>query len=143
MSQSGFSFDEFKDKVYDDIRTLEFLERDLAAEFGETFRGQGCLRLLFVRFLRILTPYTHRIQREKENIRELSEQADELLNRSDVKNRLCEHLDDSIKLPIDVANVISPVLYEVAVENSLPFRSMLFALISKKIADRGVENYCH
>jgi hypothetical protein len=55
---------------------------------------------------------------------------------------LCKHLDESVKLPIDVANIISPVLYEIAESEDLPFDTMLWALILKKIADRGVKDYC-
>ncbi len=52
-----------------------------------------------------------------------------------------KNTDEAIKLPIDVANFISPILYEIAEEGDLPFDTMLWALISKKIADRGAD-YC-
>ena len=35
-----------------------------------------------------------------------------------------------------------PMMYLMAEEGNLPFNTTLFALIAKKIADRGVGNYC-
>jgi len=86
--------------------------------------------------------HAYRKARETKKVDELSKQAYDLLARSDIKARLCENLDASLRLPIDIANVISPILYEIAEEENLPFDTMLFALIAKKISDRGVNNNC-
>lgn len=137
------NFDEFKDKVYGDIRLLEALEIDIVDELEANSIGEGCFKILMMGVSKSFLPYLNRKMREAKKINELSNQAYELIARSDIKEKLCEHLDESIKLPIDVANIISPVLYEIAEEGDLPFDTMLWALISKKIADRGVKEYCN
>ncbi len=137
------TFDEFKDKVYDDIKFLEYLDKDIADELKPSSNREGCYSILFSWLLsKYFLPHAYRKARETRKVDELSSLAFDLLARSHVKVMLCEHLDESVKLPIDVANVISPVLYKIAESEDFPFDTMLWALISKKIADRGIKNYC-
>lgn len=145
MNKSGLSFDEFKDKVYDDIKFLVFLEKEFDVELKPESHREGCLKILFTGLSKItntIFPCALRKARETRKIDELSNQASELLARSHIKEMLCKHLDESVTLPIDVANVIAPLLYENAEKEEFPFDTMLWALISKKIADRGVNDYC-
>lgn len=146
MNKSGLSFDELKDKVYDDIKFLAFLEKEFADELKPESNHEGCLKILFTglsKITKIAFPYALRKARETRKIEELSNQASELLARSHIKEMLCKYLDASVTLPIDVANVISPLLYEIAEKEEFPFDTMLWALISKKIADRGVSDFCN
>lgn len=137
------SFDEFKDKVYEDIKFLEFLEKDIAGELKPNSIREGCFKMLFVGFLERFHLYSLRKLRETKKIDELSNQAYDLLAREDIKKRLCDKLSESVRLPIDAANSISPILYEIAKEGDLPFDTMLWALISRKIIDRGANDYCN
>ncbi len=77
-------------------------------------------------------------------IKEQSKKADEILANKEIKNLLCEKLDATVVLPIDAAYKITPVLYALALEDEtkVPFDSMLFAIISRKITTEGVENFC-
>ncbi len=136
-------FDEFKDSVYRDIRWLEFCEKDLKFKRRENAQNSGCLGAVFSGvFGGMFRVGRHRMKQYRK-VAELRVTATEILDRPAVKKAICEVLDDSVRLPIDVANAITPVLYQMkAKHNSVPRDSMLYAIISKQIADEGVEKFC-
>ena len=135
------SFNEFKDKVYRDIRWLEVFGREYPPEFRTEKRPIGCLGAILSGMAEGVFRQFTQEDRDYRNVDKLDSQAEELLSREDLRARLCKVLDDSMNLPIDVANAVFPVLYKMS-GDEIARDSMLFALISKKIADRSVTVYC-
>ncbi|MEO8650443.1 MAG: hypothetical protein ABI539_14870 [Acidobacteriota bacterium] len=142
--KAGSDMDTFKDKVYTDIRWLEFWSKDDAAQFGPKTGNAGCLGFMFTTFLGGLAGFSKKKGLEHRNIPRLRRDAEDILNRPDVKEKLCEILDPSMRLPIDVAYSAVPFLYEFAGghKEEIPPDSMLFAIICTKIAEQGVSEYC-
>ena len=134
--------DQFREAVYKNIGLLDSFD----AEAREAHKQQnwGCFGIIMVPFVKNLISYTNRKMREQYKISELEKKAEEILADKEIKNLLCEKLDATISLPIDAAYKITPVLYGVALEDEekVPFNTMLFAIISRKILNKGVENYC-
>ena len=135
------SFDEFKGKVHRDIRWLEVFGRESPPEFRKEKRSIGCLGAILSGMAEGVFRQFTQEDRDYRNVDKLDSQAEELLSREDLRARLCKVLDDSMNLPIDVANAVFPVLYKMS-GDEIARDSMLFALISKKIADRSVTVYC-
>jgi hypothetical protein len=137
------SVDKFREKVYQNVGTLDNIDE---IESGEAWKSAkpGCLGLLVIPFSKNLSSYSNRKMREHFKIAELEKIADEILADEEIKKLLCEKLDATINLPIDAAYKITPVLYGLALEDEekVPFSTMLFAIISRKIVKQGVENYC-
>ena len=142
MAEKGekfLSLDEFKERVYKNIGFLESLDE---VEAGESFEAvaKGCFGIfVFPIFL-----YGNKTMRRHYKIKEQSKKADAILANEEIKKLLCEKLDATVVLPIDAAYKITPVLYGLALEDEekVPFDSMLFAIISRKITKQGVENFC-
>lgn len=137
------SVDKFREKVYKNVGTLDSFDE---IESGEAFKSAkpGCLGIFMLPLSRTLSSYSNRKAREYFKVAELEKKADEILADKEIKNLLCEKLDATINLPIDAAYKITPVLYGIALEDEekVPFNTMLFAIISRKIIKQGVENYC-
>ncbi len=135
--------DEFKDKVYKNVGFLESLEETAVNKALET-ENKGCFGVFLMPLLGGFVRNATKRARKELKIKELSFKADEILSQKEVQNLLCEKLDPTNSLPIDVAYKITPVLYKMALENdeNVPFDSMLFAIISRKIVKEGVENFC-
>ena len=141
MAEKGekfLSFDKFKEQVYKNIGTLESLD-DLRP-FVWYASNRGC----FGFFMGGLGKMANKKTREHLKLEELSAKADEILAQKEIKDLLCEKLDATIILPIDAAYKLTPVLYGLALEDEekMPFDSMLFAIICRKIVKEGVENFC-
>jgi hypothetical protein len=137
------SVDKFREKVYKNVGLLEGMDEiDSGAAWKDA--KPGCLGVLMIPFGKSLSNYSNRKTREYFKVAELEKKADEILADQEIKNLLCEKLDATISLPIDVAYKITPVLYGVALEDEekVPFNTMLFAIVSRKIVKQGVENYC-
>jgi len=137
------SVDKFREKVYKNVGTLDSIDE---IESGEAWKSAkpGCLGMLIVPFSKNLSAYSNRKMREHFKVAELEKKADEILADEEIKKLLCEKLDATINLPIDAAYKITPILYGLALEDEekVPFNTMLFAIISRKIVKQGVENYC-
>lgn len=138
-SEKFLSLDEFKEKVYKNIGFLESLDE---VEIGKSSKpvNKGCFGI----FILPIFLYGNKTMRRHYKIKEQSKKADEILAYKEIKNLLCEKLDATVVLPIDAAYKITPVLYALALEDEtkVPFDSMLFAIISRKITKEGVENFC-
>lgn len=142
MAEKGekfLSLDDFKERVYKNIGFLESLDE---VEAGESFEAvaKGCFGIfIFPIFL-----YGNKTMRRHYKVKELNKKADELLADQKIKDLLCEKLDATVVLPIDAAYKLTPVLYGLALEDEekVPFDSMLFAVICRKITKQGVENFC-
>jgi hypothetical protein len=146
MAEKGEKFlnlDEFKEKVYKNIGKLESLD-DI--ESGKAFEtaNKGCLSFFFLPFGKNLSSYANQKAREKWNVAGLTTKADEILAKKEIKDLLCDKLDATIVLPIDAAYKLTPVLYALALEDEekVPFDSMLFAIICRKVASVGVDAFC-
>jgi hypothetical protein len=137
------SLDKFKEKVYKNIGKLESLD-DIDSGKAFEVENKGCLNIFFLPIGKNLSFYANKKAREQWKVAELSEKADDILAQKEIKDLLCEKLDATIVLPIDAAYKITPVLYGLALEDEqkVPFNSMLFAIISRKIVKDGVENFC-
>lgn len=135
--------DEFKENVYKNVGMLESLEEMAVNKALET-ENKGCFGVFLMPFLGGFVRNATKKARKELKIKELSFKADEILSQKEVQDLLCEKLDATVNLPIDVAYKITPVLYKLALENdeNVPFDSMLFAIISRKITTQGVHNYC-
>lgn len=137
------SVDKFREKVYKNVGTLDSMDE---MESGEAMKSAkpGCFGLFMEPLGKKFLLYSNRKMREHLKIAELEKKADEILADEEIKKLLCEKLDATINLPIDAAYKITPVLYGLALEDEekVPFNTMLFAIISKKIIKQGVENYC-
>ena len=122
---------------------LSFCQRATPVSAQRTGNA-GCLGFLFTTFLGGLSGYSKKKGSEMKNIPKLRLDADDILGRPDIKEKLCEILGPSTRLPIDVAHTAVPFLYEFAGEHEeeLPRDSMLFAIICTKIAEDGVAEYC-
>ncbi|HEY8560047.1 MAG TPA: hypothetical protein VIL74_06695 [Pyrinomonadaceae bacterium] len=138
-SEKFLGVDEFKERVYKNIGTLEALEEDFLEEKLRTEKN-GCLAF----FLGGVVTRAARSARRELKFEELNAKADALLAQNEIKDLLCAKLDATIALPIDAAYKLTPVLYALALEDEkrVPFDSMLFAVICRKITKKGVENFC-
>jgi len=138
-TEKMLNLDEFKERVYKNIGWLEIFE-DMKS--GKRFDpgNKGCLGV----FILPIISFSNRKWREKERINDLDKKADAILADPEIKKLLCEKLDATVALPIDAAYKITPVLYAIALEDEekVPFDSMLFAIVSRKIVKQGVENFC-
>ena len=142
-SEKFLSLDEFKERVYKHIGLLEAMD-EKSVESSLESSNRGCFGFLFGGLPGTVVRSANKLYRRKMKINELEAKADEILARKETKDLLCEKLDATIALPIDAAYKLTPVLYGLALENEekVPFDSMLFAIISRKIVKQGVENYC-
>jgi hypothetical protein len=142
-SEKFLSFDKFKEKVYKHIGTLETFDE---IESGQPFQAEnrGCLGFFIIPLMMNISFYGNKKARERWKIKELSEKADSILAQQEIKDLLCAKLDATVVLPIDVAYKLTPVLYGLALEDEekVPFDSLLFAIICRKITKEGVEKYC-
>ncbi|MGH9947925.1 MAG: hypothetical protein ACRD6X_12095 [Pyrinomonadaceae bacterium] len=137
------NFEEFKDDVYRDIRWLEFLDKDFRLKNKNRSSNSGCLGAFVPALIGGMYQFSRGKIRDHKQIVKLTETAIEFLARPEIKKAVCAVLDKSIRLPIDVANAVVPVLYDMPDDKRrIPRDSMLFAIISRRIADKGVENYC-
>jgi len=142
-NEKSLSPEEFKERVYKNIGTLEGLDE---AEIDKSLeaKNKGCFGIFIMPFAGgIVRKVTNRARKDLK-IHELNDKAEELLSRKEMKGLLCKHLDASVNLPIDAAYKLTPVLYKLARENdkNVPFDSMLFAIICRNITKQGVHNYC-
>jgi hypothetical protein len=137
------SFDKFKERVYKNIGTLEHLEEFPNEEFLKAEKN-GCLGIFIPPLVGGLISKGNKMALKQMKIEELKAKADAILAQKEIKDLLCDKLDATVILPIDAAYKITPVLYGLALENeeNVPFDSMLFAIISRKIVKEGVENFC-
>ncbi len=136
-------FDKFKDDVYRDVRWLEFFEKDFEFKRGGRTGGAGCVGAVISGVFGGIFKAGRNRMKQHRKVAELRKTAAEILAKPAVKKAVCEVLDDSIRLAIDVANAITPVLYRMKGKTAdIPKDPMLYAIISKHIADRGVANYC-
>lgn len=137
------SVDKFKEQVYKNVGTLDSID-EMESDKALNSAKPGCFGLLMEPLGRNFLSYSNRKMREHFKVAELEKKADEILADKEIKNLLCEKLDATINLPIDAAYKITPVLYGVALEDEekVPFNTMLFAIISRKIVKQGVENFC-
>ena len=137
------SLDKFKERVYKHIGTLETIDE---IESGKPFEkaNKGCFSFFIIPLVMNLSFYANKKSREHWKTKELSVKADDILADRKIRDLICEKLDATIVLPIDAAYKITPVLYGLALEDEqkVPFNSMLFAIICRKIVKDGVENFC-
>ena len=142
-SEKFLSLDEFKERVYKHIGMLESMD-EKSVEFSLESANYGCFGFLFGSLSGELIRSANKLYRRRMKIKELEAKADEILAQKEIKDLLCEKLDATIALPIDAAYKLTPVLYGLALEDEekVPFDSMLFAIISRKIVKQGVENFC-
>ena len=145
MSKNDEKFlnvDQFREQVYRNVGLLE----SFYIKSSEVYKSQnsGCLGMIIAPLNKNFLSFSNRKLREHYKMSELEKKADEILADKEIKNLLCEKLDATISLPIDAAYKITPVLYGVALEDEekVPFNTMLFAILSRKILNKGVENYC-
>lgn len=146
MSENDEKFlspDKFKEQVYKNIGTLESLDNvaELESEIGS---NTGCLGFFMKPLMGRIGRLANKKAREQMKIREWNVKAEDILAERKTRDLICEKLDPTVVLPVDVAYKITPVLYGLALEDEekVPFNSMLFAIISRKIVEQGVENYC-
>lgn len=136
------SFEEFKERVYKKVGFLEALDDNY---FDKAFKEEktGCSGIFFVPFSRFMTSANKKARRELK-LEELAAKADALLAEKEIRELLCANLDATVSQPIEAAYKLTPVLYDLAKkdEKKVPLDSYLFAIICRKIAARGVENYC-
>lgn len=137
------NLDKFKYEVYNKIGTLERLELDDFKDENLNRMG-GCFGLIFKPIIKFSINSANESIRERINFDELTVKADELLAEKEIKDLLCANLDAKVKLPIDAAYKLTPVLYELAAkdEKRIPLDATLFAIICRKITKKGTENYC-
>jgi hypothetical protein len=142
-SEKFLSLDQFKEKVYKNIGTLETLDEGGMKEILDAER-RGCFGLFVIPLIRPVISKARRRARQEFKIEELNRKADAILTDREIKKSLCEKLDATIVLPIDAAYKLTPVLYALALENEekVPFDSMLFAVICRRIVKQGVEKFC-
>jgi hypothetical protein len=142
-SEKFLGLDEFKEKVYKNIGTLEAFDELETGKHFET-ANKGCSGIFFTPLIMKISLYAKRETNKHYKIKELNKKADEILAQKEIKGLLCGKLDATIVLPIDAAYKLTPVLYGLALEDEekVPFDSMLFAIICRKITKQGVENYC-
>ena len=142
-SEKFLSLDEFKERVYKHIGMLEAMD-EKSVEFALGSANYGCFGFLFGSLSGELIRSANKLYRRRMKINELETKAEELLAQNEIKDLLCEKLDATIVLQIDAAYKLTPVLYGLALEDEekVPFDSMLFAIICRKIVKEGVENFC-
>ena len=135
--------DEFKDEVYKNVGMLENLDDRVTEDAIKSTNG-GCSGFLFNNLFVRFAAYGNKKLREKMQIADLNAKADELLAQKEIKDLLCANLDAKVKLPIDAAYKITPVLYDLAVkdEEKIPLNATLFAIICRKITEKGTQKYC-
>lgn len=135
--------EEFKERVYKNIGTLEGLDEAQIDESLEA-KNKGCFGIFMMPLAGVIVKKVTDHARKDLKIQELNDKAEELLARKEMKGLLCKHLDATVNLPIDAAYKLTPVLYKLALENdkNVPFDSMLFAIICRNIIKQGVNNYC-
>jgi hypothetical protein len=143
-SEKFLSFDKFKDKVYKHIGFLQSMEEFENSAQNLSNSNNGCFGILIEPLVGRFFTYANKESQKQMKINELTLKADEILARREIKDLLCEKLDATVVLPIDAAYKLTPVLYGLALEDEekVPFDSMLFAIISKKITGQSVEKYC-
>jgi hypothetical protein len=142
-SEKFLSFDQFKENVYKNIGTLEAIDENFLNENLKA-KKMGCFGFLIFPLLRGFVSKAAREGRRELKIEELNDKADGILAQKEIKDLLCEKLDATVILPIDVAYKLTPVLYGLALEDEekVPFDSMLFAIICRKITKESVEKFC-
>ncbi len=135
--------DEFKENVYKNVGLLESLDEAVVNQRLKA-DNKGCFGILVMPLVGGIVRKATKSARKDLKIRELNIKAEEILARQEIKDLLCKNLDATVNLPIDTAYKITPVLYKLALENdeNVPFDSMLFAIISRKIVKEGVEDFC-
>src|SRR5215203_2872223 len=133
-SDKFLSFDQFKEKVYKNIGTLEVLDEDFVKENLKAEKN-GCFGIFVMPFVGGLVSKANKLARKEIKVEELNAKAEAILTQKEIKDLLCEKLDATVILPIDTAYKITPVLYGLALEDEeqVPFNSKLFAIISRKI----------
>ncbi len=137
------SFDEFKEKVYRNIWLLESFQSKAFDDVQNSPRD-GCLESIFMSLVgKIISTSTY-YQEKHMRVAELTANAENILAQKETKELLCAKLDASVKLPIDAAYKLTPVLYKLALENeeNVPMNSTLFAIICRKLTTAGVDKYC-
>lgn len=135
------SLEEFKEKVYSAVGYLEAFDEDYV---DRTFKQEkGCLGVFLMPFGAFLSRETKKARRELK-IAELSAQADAFLAEPETRDLLCGQLDATVTKPIEAAYKLTPVLYDLAKkdEGKVPLNIYFFAIVCRKIAAQGVENYC-
>lgn len=135
------SFEEFKERVYSAVGYIDALDDEF---LGKTFKEQtGCLGIFLIPFGAFVSREAKKARRELK-IAELSAKADALLADEEVKELLCANLDATVTKPIEAAYKLTPVLYELAKKDveKVPLDTYFFAIVCRKIAAQGVENYC-
>jgi len=141
--EKSLSFDDFKERVYKNIGTLEIVDDKYYDEVTRE-TNKGCLGFLVTPFVGKLVRRASTETRKDKKIDELSVKADEFLAKKEIRELLCENLDATVRLPIDAAFKLTPVLYGLASKglHKVPFDSMFFAIVCRKVADQGVESFC-
>ncbi len=133
----------FMENVYKNVGLLESMD-ETAMRRSLEIGNKGCFGIFVAPFMDGIAKKATKLARKEMKLDDLSIKAEELLSRKEMKGLLCKHLDASVNLPIDAAYKLTPVLYKLALENdkNVPFDSMLFAIICRKITNQGVHNYC-
>lgn len=139
------SLEEVRQKVYDDVNLILNLRKsEKKIEEPVNVNRQGCMSALISAGLKLFLPRWLKNAEKHFEFSVYSKRADEVLERKAVKDELCQALNDSMTLPLEIATAITPVLYEhsKSYPDHLPPEPRLFAFISIKLADKGVKNYC-
>lgn len=133
--------DNFKQQVYDEIGTLEMFDRESKYEVMPD--SKGCLGAIFSIGLGRLAKYSIQKGRDLRKIDAVEQEAKRIVGESKVKDLLCGLLTPEHRLPIDIASVIVPALYEFADSRIYPVRRdvFLFAAICRELSKRS-EDYC-
>ena len=142
-SEKFLGLDEFKERVYQHIGMLESMDEE-AVKISAASVNYGCLGFFFGGLTGEVFRSANKLYRRKMKIDKLEIKAAEILAQKEIKDLLCEKLDATVVLSIDAAYKLTPVLYGLALEDEekVPFDTMLFAIISRKITKQGVENFC-
>jgi len=139
--EKDLSFEDFKERVYSAVGYLDALDENFV---DKTFKQEkGCLGLFLMPFGAFVSREGKKARKELK-IQELTAKADALLAERETRDLLCANLDATVTKPIEAAYKLTPVLYELAKkgEEKVPLNSYFFAIVCRKIAAQGVENYC-
>ncbi len=136
--------DKFRKEVFRYVHYLESLNEPFQETRANMEGRGGCLGAIISEIGGSTFSASRRHYRDIYQLAKHQRKAILLLQDEEIKSRLCSVLSASDVLPLDVAAKITPPLYELATEDPtrVSREPILFAVIARKIAKDGAEQYC-
>jgi hypothetical protein len=142
-NQDYKNFEKWKNEVYENIKLVEIAEEAEIKRF-EDVEKIGCsglvVKILFKGVVKKAKKKQAAIYREKK----YPQNADKAIADLKIRNKICSMFEGDEKLPIDIANIVTRVVWGLRREKikKMNLNSMTVAYMSYKISKMGIENFC-